>query len=100
MWRLTLLSAADRTNNQRPIIRRPNEASSDTLIRERTAKSGSAPGRWGIHPPKEKLREIHPHHRGGEPGGGRLRGARERCRHLGRGRDLPVSDLRQVGRYL
>src|ERR1043166_6404243 len=61
MWRLTLLSAADRTNNQRPIIRRPNEASSDTLIRERTAKSGRVrpADAASIHRRRNSVRFIH-----------------------------------------
>src|ERR1043166_4100370 len=62
MRRLTLLLAADRTNNQRPIIRRPNEASSDTLIRERTAKSGRvrpADAASILHRRRNSVRFIH-----------------------------------------
>jgi phosphate transport system substrate-binding protein len=41
VWRLTLLAAADKTkNHERPITRRPNEASRDTLTTKRTARSG------------------------------------------------------------
>jgi hypothetical protein len=47
MWRLTLLTVADKTNkNQRPIIRRPNEASRDTLIRKRTREVPGARARF------------------------------------------------------